>query len=130
MPKSALPAWHHLVESNDPSLLDDLLARAAVFHSPVVHTPQKGNKIVKIYLASAMEVLFNGTFKYVREITSDNDALLEFEVEIDGTHMNGIDLIHWNDEGRITDFKVMIRPLKAVTLIHQKMGEVLERLRS
>ena len=126
MPLSALPAWHRLVEANDLSFLDDLLAEDAVFHSPVVYKPQVGKKVVKLYLASAIQVLFNGTFTYVREIASPNDALLEFEVEIDGIYMNGVDLIRWNDVGKIIDFKVMFRPLKAVSLIHQKMGEVLK----
>jgi len=125
----ALQVWHRLVETHDLSLLDDLLADQVVFHSPVVHTPQVGKAIVTLYLSGAMQVLNNETFKYVRELVSDNEALLEFELQIDGTYMNGVDLIRWNDDGKIVDFKVMIRPLKAVNLIHQKMGEMLARLK-
>jgi hypothetical protein len=76
-----------------------------------------------------MHVLNNASFRYEREIHGSHDALLEFSTEIDGIVVNGIDLIHWNDAGQITDFKVMVRPLKAVNLLHQKMGEMLERMK-
>jgi len=124
-----LRVWHRLVETHDISLLDDLLADQVVFHSPVVHTPQVGKAIVTLYLSGAMQVLNNASFAYVRELVFGNEALLEFELEIDGTYMNGVDLIRWNDDGKIIDFKVMVRPLKAVNLIHQKMGEMLARLK-
>ncbi|MCW9035019.1 MAG: nuclear transport factor 2 family protein [Rhodospirillales bacterium] len=129
MPNSPMKKWHQLIETKDQTLLDELLADDAVFHSPVVHSPQVGKSIVKLYLMGAEQVLNNETFKYVRKIESENDALLEFELEIDGIHMNGIDLIRWNDEGQIVDFKVMVRPLQAVNLIHKKMGEMLELLK-
>ncbi len=129
MADSPLQAWHHLVKNPDPALLDALLADEVVFHSPVVHTPQVGKPIVKLYLKAALHVLSNETFKYVREIAAGNEALLEFDVELDGLHMNGVDLIRWNDDGKIIDFKVMIRPLKAVNLIHRKMGEMLSSLK-
>jgi len=129
MSANPLETWHRLVKTKDQSLLDELLADDAVFHSPVVHTPQEGKPIVKLYLIGAAQVLGNESFKYVREMVDGNNALLEFELEIDGIHMNGIDLITWNDDGKIVDFKVMVRPLKAVNLIHQKMGEMLERLK-
>ena len=128
MAANPLEKWHQLVKSKDPILLDEILADDAVFHSPVVHTPQVGKPVVKLYLMGAAQVLGGESFKYVREMVDGNDALLEFELELDGIHMNGIDLIRWNDDGKITDFKVMVRPLKAVNLIHQKMGEMLEKL--
>jgi hypothetical protein len=78
-----------------------------------------------MYLSAAFVVFFNDTFKYVREVVNDTETLLEFEVEIDGILINGIDLISWNDEGKIISFKVMLRPLKAVNLIHQKMATLL-----
>jgi len=62
----------------------------------------------------------------VREATGERQAILEFEVEIDGIQVNGVDMISWNEEGLINDFKVMIRPLKAVNLIHQNMGAMLQ----
>lgn len=121
-----LARWHDLVASRDARGLDALLADEVVFHSPVVHTPQVGKAITAKYLAGAMQVFSDGSFRYVREIVGERDAALEFEVELDGIHVNGIDLITWNDAGQIVDFKVMIRPLKAVNLIHAKMAALLQ----
>jgi SnoaL-like domain len=121
-----LVAWHDIARSGDPSGLDDLLADEVVFHSPVVHTPQVGKKITRAYLAAALRVLNNPTFRYVREIASGREAVLEFQVDIDGISLNGVDLIAWNESGKIVDFKVMVRPLKAVNLLHQKMAALLQ----
>jgi hypothetical protein len=118
--------WHELVEKRDPRGLDALLADEAVFYSPVVHTPQVGKAITTKYLVAAFQVFFNESFRYVRELKGDRDAVLEFEVTLDGITVNGVDMIKWNDAGKITEFKVMLRPLKAVNLIHQKMGEMLQ----
>jgi hypothetical protein len=118
--------WHRIVETRDAQALDTLLADEAVFYSPVVHQPQVGKAITRKYLAAAFHVFFNESFRYVREIIGDRDAVLEFQVELDGVTMNGVDLITWNDAGRITEFKVMLRPLKAVNLIHQKMAAMLQ----
>lgn len=126
----ALETWHRLVREHDPSGLKDLLAEDAVFHSPIVHTPQRGQKLVRMYLSAAFQVFFSENFRYVREIVGEHDAVLEFEVDIEGIQVNGVDLIRWNEEGKITDFKVMLRPLKAVNLVHQKMAQVLEASRS
>jgi hypothetical protein len=120
-----LENWHAIIFNQDTTKLLEILADDVVFHSPVVHTPQIGKQSTFMYLSAAFVVLFNNTFKYVREVVNDSETLLEFEVEIDGILINGIDLISWNDEGKITSFKVMLRPLKAVNLIHQKMGELL-----
>ena len=122
-----LKTWHALVHSRDLQGLHGLLADEVVFHSPVVHTPQVGRAITAKYLIGAMQVLNNAHFRYVREIVGPRDALLEFTTEIDGVHVNGIDLIRWGDDGRIIDFKVMVRPLKAVTALHQQMGAMLQR---
>jgi hypothetical protein len=124
----ALAAWHHVVQSRNPADLNRLLADDVVFHSPVVHTPQRGKAITFQYLMGAMHVLNTSHFRYERELAGPNDALLEFVTEIDGIQINGVDLIRWNDAGQIVDFKVMVRPLKAVNLVHQKMGEMLMRL--
>ena len=121
-----LEIWHRLVREHDPSGLNALLAEDAVFYSPVVHTPQRGRKLVAGYLSAAFHVFFNPTFRYVREIVGVTDAMLEFETEIDGTRVNGVDLIKWNDAGQIVEFKVMIRPLKAINLIHQRMAATLQ----
>jgi hypothetical protein len=119
--------WHQVMKNNDVVGLDTLLADNAIFHSPVVHTPQVGKSITKLYLSAAFKVFYNDTFKYVRELMSDKDAILEFEVEIDGILVNGVDMITCNEDSKIVNFKVMIRPLKAVNLIHQKMGEMMKK---
>jgi ketosteroid isomerase-like protein len=123
---SALDTWHRLVRTSDPAGLWDLLAEDAVFHSPVVHTPQRGRQLAFWYLAAAFKVFFNDSFRYVREVVDGQHAVLEFQTEIDGIVVNGVDMITWNDDGRIVDFKVMLRPLKAINLIHQKMAQMLE----
>jgi hypothetical protein len=122
----ALESWHRLVRSPDAAGLNALLAEDAVFHSPIVHTPQRGRKLAALYLGAAFQVFFNPSFRYVREIVGESDASLEFETEIDGVLVNGVDLIRWNDAGQIIDFKVMVRPLKAIQLIHQRMATMLE----
>ena len=121
-----LATWHRLVETHDPSGLDALLADDAVFHSPVVHKPQVGKALTRMYLLAAFKVFFNPTFRYVREVAGERDAVLEFMLEIDGITINGVDMIRWNAEGKIVDFKVMLRPLKAVNLIHEKMAAMLQ----
>ena len=127
MSSSTIEAWHRLVEARDVGALDDILADDAVFHSPVVHTPQKGKSLVKIYLSAALMVLGNSEFAYVREVVGKSDAVLEFTSELNGIHVNGVDMIHWNADGKIDDFKVMIRPLKAVNLLHGLMKQMLEQ---
>jgi hypothetical protein len=121
-----LATWHALVESRNAKGLSSLLADKVVFHSPVVHTPQVGKAITIQYLSAAFHVFFNESFKYVREIAGPSDAVLEFEVEIDGIRVNGVDMLKWDGEGRVVEFKVLIRPLKAINLIHQKMAAVLQ----
>ncbi|GAC1628139.1 MAG: nuclear transport factor 2 family protein [Nevskia sp.] len=118
-----LAVWHGLVQRRNPAGLDALLAEDVVFHSPVVHAPQRGKPATRLYLTAAFAVFFNDSFRYVREIVGARDAVLEFMVEIDGIGVNGVDLIRWDDEGRIVDFKVMLRPLKAIDLIHRMMAE-------
>lgn len=129
MNEHAIAVWHRLVRTRDVSGLNELLAEDAVFHSPVVHTPQRGRAVTALYLGAAFQVFFNDKFRYVREIVGASDAVLEFETEIDGIVVNGVDLIKWNATGQITDFKVMIRPLKAINLIHQRMAAMLETVK-
>ena len=122
-----LQTWHDIVRTRDANGLGELLADDVVFYSPVIHTPQVGKAITTMYLAAAVQVFGNESFKYVREIVSESDAVLEFETEIDHIVINGVDMIKWNESGQIIEFKVMIRPLKAVNLIHQKMGDMLQK---
>lgn len=126
MSEHPLETWHRLVREQDPSGLNALLAEDAVFHSPVVHTPQRGRMLAAGYLGAAFKVFFNPGFRYVREIVGETDAMLEFETEVDGVLVNGVDLIKWNDAGQIVEFKVMLRPLKAINIIHQRMAELLQ----
>ena len=121
-----LATWHRLVREQNPGGLDALLDDAAVFVSPVVHTPQRGKRLAAAYLSAAFQVFFNPTFRYVREIVGTSDAMLEFETEIDGVLVNGVDILKWNEAGRIVEFKVMIRPLKAIQLVHQRMAAMLQ----
>jgi len=127
MSNDAVRQWHAIVASRDAAGLADLLADEVVFHSPVVHTPQRGKDITTLYLTAALHVLGANDFRYVREIVGERDAALEFMATVDGIQINGIDLFRWNDDGRIDDFKVLIRPLKAVNLLHRLMGQMLEQ---
>jgi len=123
-----LSSWHQIAKSRDADGLAGLLDNEVVFYSPVVHTPQVGKSITTAYLTAALQVFANESFKYVREIVGESDAVLEFETEIDGIIVNGVVRMRWNSEGKITEFKVMVRPLKAINLIHQKMGEMLSKI--
>ncbi len=125
MTEHPVKAWHRLVQDRNPRGLDVLLDDDAVFVSPVIHTPQRGRRITTAYLTAAFHVFFNSTFRYVREIIGPSDAMLEFETEIDGILVNGVDIIRWNEAGRIVEFKVMLRPLKAINLVQQRMAAML-----
>ena len=105
-----IATWHRLAKERDVQGLDALLHADAVFYSPVVHKPQIGKAITKKYLAAAFHVFFNETFRYVRELKTERDAVLEFELELDGISINGVDIIKWDEAGKITEFKVMLRP--------------------
>lgn len=125
--QSGVAAWHDYMKSGgDAATLSAQVADAAVFHSPVVHSPQEGKAKVMLYLLSAAKVLGNESFTYVREIIDGNDAMLEFTSEIDGVHINGIDLIRFDDDGKIIDFKVMVRPVKAVNKLWEMMAAQLQ----
>ena len=123
---STVKAWHEFVQSRDPARLAALLDDTVVFHSPVVHRPQAGKQLTMGYLLAAMAVLGNDSFRYVREVIGERNAVLEFMTEIEGVEINGVDLIEWNEAGRITDFKVMVRPLKAINTLHALMAEKLQ----
>jgi hypothetical protein len=123
---TALDRWYDYIKSSDHGKLWDLLHPDAVFESPVVHAPQRGRELTFKYLTTAEKVLGGPSFKYVGEWRSANGAVLEFENEIEGIRINGVDIITFND-GLITHFKVMIRPLKAINLLHRLMGEQLAK---
>ena len=131
--------WHELVVTGNEDIYDEILADDVVFYSPVVHTPQKGKEITKIYLSAAGNVFGDNkkdsapkesfsNFKYTKEIVGKNNACLEFENTVNGIHINGVDLISWNENNLITEFRVLVRPLQAVNMLHKMMGEMLEKM--
>ena len=120
-----IEAWHEYLETRDTAALDALLDEDVVFESPVVFTPQRGKAIATKYLAAAARLLGTATFAYRNTWSAPSSAVLEFTSEIDGVVINGIDIISWNVAGKITHFKVMVRPLKAVNALHAKMAESL-----
>ena len=118
-----LAKWHaYMASGGDLTLLSAMIADDAVFHSPVVHTPQAGKAKVMAYLGAAAQVLGGDRFVYVRELVDGNQVLLEFTDQLDGVHVNGIDLITFDDAGMIKDFKVMVRPMKAMNKLWEMMG--------
>lgn len=132
MPGSDLDAlvarWHAYVASHDHQLLWDWLHPDAVFESPVVHTPQRGRDITFRYLTSADTVLGGPGFAYVGEWRGHDSVVLEFTNVVEGLSVNGVDMIRFDADGRIVHFKVMVRPLKAINLLHRLMGEQLQKL--
>lgn len=124
----AIDRWHDMMDRGTTEGLYDLLDPDCVFWSPVVHTPQKGRDITFLYLSAAGQV-FDTDFHYVREVRDGNNAMLEFECTMDGIHVNGIDLIRV-ENSLIVDFKVMVRPLKAVNKVHERMMAMLEQLKN
>ena len=128
--REGLKRWHEVIdEGSSPEALAAIIHEDAVFHSPVVHTPQRGQAIVVAYLSAAGQTLGNDSFEYVRELVDGENAMLEFTTEMDGIHVNGIDLIRFDEDGKIVDFKVMVRPLKAVNKVWEQMAAPLERMK-
>lgn len=125
--RSVIDRWHRLVAARDLGGLDELLAEEVVFQSPAVHSPQVGKSITRRYLEAALEVLNNGSFRYVGEWVAERSAVLEFETVIDGLQLNGVDLITWDADGRIVGFKVMVRPIKALQALIPLMAAELQR---
>lgn len=125
----SLQRWHEMVSRRDHSKLGEILTKDCVFLSPVVHTPQQGRELTVLYLTGAMQV-FNESFKYTKEVVSDTHAVLEFECTVDGVLINGVDIISFAEDGRISEFRVMVRPLKAMQTLHEKMAAMLEQLKT
>ena len=136
MIKENIKKWYQLIKGDFPGGFDELLADDVIFYSPVVFTPQKGKDLAKLYLMAAGNTfggddakegtLEESSFHYTKEVLSGNQAVLEFETQIDGKYVNGVDVITFNAEGKISEFKVMIRPLQAVNIIHMQMQKMLE----
>jgi hypothetical protein len=126
--KNLIHKWHEVIESDDLKMLDEIIADDAVFSSPVVFKPMEGKDITMMYLYAAGQSFNMENFKYTREIHDDMNSVLEFETYIDDISVNGVDMIEWNEDGKICNFKVMIRPFKAVQKVQEKMIEALESL--
>ena len=119
---SAVKAWHAVVDSGDPALLDGLLADDVVFRSPAVFAPQEGKDVAALYLRSAMAVL-GPSLRYVDEWCGPSSAVLEFEAELDGLYVHGVDMLRWNDDDQLVSFTVMVRPMRGLT----KLIELMQR---
>jgi|TARA_B100001989_G_scaffold5101_1_gene3462 hypothetical protein len=126
--KNLIHKWHEVIESDDLEMLDEIIADNAVFSSPVVFKPMEGKEITMMYLHAAGQSFNMEKFKYTKEIHDDMNSVLEFETYIDDISVNGVDMIEWNEDGKICNFKVMIRPFKAVQKVQEKMIEALESL--
>jgi ketosteroid isomerase-like protein len=117
--------WHRYMDESPPGALDELLADDVVFYSPVVFTPQRGRQVTTRYLEAAAEALAGddgGAFRYVKEVLAGDTAVLEFETSVGGRYVNGVDIVRCDAEGRIVEFRVMIRPLQAIQAVHEQMG--------
>lgn len=124
-----LNTWHELIENKAVDKVSTLLADDVTLFSPVIHTPIQGKQMVSMYLTAAFHTFLNGTFNYDRKFSANNAAVLEFSLHMNGIDINGIDMITWNDEGKITEFKVMIRPYKALNMINDQMTAMLDKLK-
>ena len=121
----AVKAWHAVAESGDPALLDGLLADDVVFRSPAVFAPQKGKDLTGLYLRSAIAVL-GPSLRYLDEWYGPSSAVLEFEAELDGLYVHGVDMLRWNDDDRLVSFTVMVRPMRGLTkLVELMQGQLM-----
>jgi ketosteroid isomerase-like protein len=117
--------WHRYLDGELPGGLDQLLADDVVFYSPVVYTPQRGKPITATYLEAAARTLAGeagAAFRYTKQVLSGDTAVLEFETSVDGTYVNGVDIVRCDETGRIVEFRVMLRPLQAIQVVHEQMG--------
>ena len=120
-----LRAWHAVVEAGDPALLDDLLADEVEFRSPAVFAPQKGKALTTLYLTGALIVL-GPTLRYVGEWHDEHSAVLEFEADLDGTYVQGVDMLRWDPAGKLVSFTVVVRPLRGLEKLIELMAQQLQ----
>jgi len=126
--KELIHKWHEVIKNDELEELEKIISDDAIFSSPVVFKPLKGKEITLMYLHAAGQSFNMKKFKYTREIHQDMNSVLEFETYIDDIAVNGVDMIEWDQDGKIKNFKVMIRPFKAVQKVQEKMIEALESL--
>ena len=143
MIEQVIEKWHAHMRGQLPGGLDELLDDDVVFYSPIVYTPQAGKAITKLYLQAAGQTLPgekavpatagsagpSAGFRYTKIVMTGDTAVLEFETTVEGKYVNGVDIIRCNDEGRIIEIRVMIRPLQAINLVHQQMGKALDAMK-
>jgi hypothetical protein len=148
MIEQTVARWHQHLRGELPGGLDELLHDDVVFYSPIVFTPQRGKAVTKLYLEAAGQTLpglergdepgeaggeapssVAGAFHYTKQVMSGDVAVLEFETSVEGKYVNGVDIIRCDDEGRIVEFRVMIRPLQAINLVHRQMAAMLESMK-
>jgi hypothetical protein len=144
MIETVIEKWHEHLRGRLPGGLDELLDDDVVFYSPIVYTPQRGKAITTLYLqaagqtlpgdapaedASADDAVRARGFRYTKSVLADDTAVLEFETTVEGKYVNGVDIIRCNDQGRIVEFRVMIRPLQAINLVQRQMAATLERMK-
>ena len=120
--------WHRVIETKDVELLKNILADDVVFYSPILYKPQEGKDLTMMYLMGAMHILLNGTFEYINEVHSPSYSVFEFIAEVDQIQINGVDIISWNEEGKIEQFKVMLRPYSGINMLKQKMASLLSTM--
>lgn len=126
MTSSVIDRWHAFIDGgHDPDVLTDLLAEDAVFYSPAIFSPQQGREKTAMYLRAAAKLFGDTGFHYEEQWIAERSAVLEFAATVDGTYVNGVDMIRWNDDDRIVEFKVMLRPFKGLQLVMGKMAELL-----
>ena len=125
--KQTIQQWHSFVNCGDIKVLDRILDEEAIFHSPVLHTPQIGKALTKMYLGAAYYVFKDSDFVYKKQVIQEQQAVLEFETTIEGILINGVDIIECNNNAKIIEFKVMIRPLQGLQKLQQKMLEMLQQ---
>lgn len=125
MIEDVIARWHRYLGGEVPDGLGELLADDVVFYSPVVYTPQRGKALTTTYLEAASRALSGGPggpFEYTKQVLAGDTAVLEFETSVDGKYVNGVDIIRCDAAGRIVEFRVMMRPLRAIQAVHQEMG--------
>ena len=127
MTQSALQRWHDVVTAQDPALLDELLDDDVVFRSPAIHAPQPGKALTTGYLTAALAVL-GPTLRYIDQWSDDHSAVLEFEAEVGGRTVHGVDMLRWNDDGKLTSFTVMVRPFSGLQQLMAAMVAELDRI--
>lgn len=119
----SLAHWHSMVAAGDLSKLSSILHTDAVFRSPVAHTPYPGAPVVALILNTVAQVFTE--FTYLRELsTADgHSVVLEFSAQVNGKQLKGIDMLRFDETGKIVEFEVMIRPLNALQALAEEMGQ-------